>query len=172
MRRQTATKRAQAADGARIFSPPLEQRGYATRHMRLELTVVRTKGKSMARVAPQIDAVRLLGMRAPTDAAPQDSPPRRTSAPSRPRTGSASPRSNLFAAPGPGPDFRTFGSMRHVEKDMASLKEGHARELKHLRAYIDQLKGYSESLRQELDKAKTELEKRDQIFPNLPAEGS
>ena len=162
---------AQAADGgSRIFAPPIEQRSYATRHLRLELALERTSGKSAKTfIAPQIDAVRLLGMRAPTDAAPQDSPPRRAgAAPARPRIGPASSCSNPFAAPGPGTDFRTFGSMRHAEAEIASLKDGHAHELKHLRAYIDQLKGYSKSLREELDACKVELKKRDQIFPDLP----
>ena len=47
---------------------------------------------------------------------------------------------------------------RLAEAEVQALKEGHARELRQLRDYIDTLRGYGERMRDEVDKQKAELE--------------
>ena len=170
---------------ARIFSPSLEARSYATKHVRLELALPQRPnaaaatrdeaGAAPARHAqgraPQIDAVRLIGMRAPTDAAPSDAPPRgaagtagkggmNAGSSQSPRDGS--PRqSTIFAEPGSHAANAVHGPrFRQVEAELHAVKEGHAREMQQLRTYVQQLRGYSEGLRIELDRAKAELLRR------------
>ena len=47
-----------------------------------------------------------------------------------------------------GPKFRA------AEAEITRLKEGHAREMRQLRQYVETLRAYGERLRRELDEAK------------------
>ena len=46
---------------------------------------------------------------------------------------------------------------RQAEAQLAKVKEGHAREMRQLRAYVEQLRAYGEAMRAELDRTKAEL---------------
>ena len=163
---------------ARLFAPPLAPRSYATRYVRLELAPTAAAasggggggggsggsgGGGGGGGAAQIDAVRLVGMRAPADAAAAEAPPRKMGGLAAPSSSvGGSPRQQpptLFGAePGShaanvvnGPRFR------QVEAELQSVKEGHAREMRQLQHYVHQLRTYGEQLRIELDRTKAEL---------------
>ena len=109
-------------------------------------------------------------MRAPTDAAAKEGPPnanpkRRASPPMRsPREldnahnageqaggGGGHIPGSVSAVMATGPRYRI------AEAEMHQLKQGHAREMKALRDYVDALRAYGERMRHEVDKYKGEL---------------
>ena len=176
---------------ARRFVPPISQRAYATQHARLEMsasastpTDAPAAAASTTDVAAQIDAIRAVGMRAPKEAAAADSPRHATTTTTtttKPTGGGSPPSSPFKAAGGADAAFHVPGSAqaamtagpryRQVEAELRSLKEGHAREMRQLRAYVDQLRSYGERMRTELDQTKAQLEAhREELRARPPRE--
>ena len=151
---------------ARLFAPPLAQRGYAAQHARIEMQL-RAGGDG---ASAQLDAIRAVGMRAPRDAAAKESP--RGSG--KKEGGAAKVDDQPFAVPGSPTAAMTVGPRyRQLEVELRSLKEGHAREMKSLKAYILQLRDYGEQMRTELDKTRGELEAhREELRARPPRSGA
>lgn len=161
---------------ARLFTPEIAPRPYATQFVRLELSahgvVPATTGRTPA-AGPQIDAVRLVGLRAPQQDAARDPPARRDD--DDMRDGIRGARSD-----GGRPASATRWHKRQPVPVAASApaQVQHQREMRHLRAYVDTLKAYGESLRVALDasqadlrRAHAELERRDP-YADRSARGS
>ena len=152
---------------ARLFAPQLEPRGYASQHARLEIEVtpiMGTGGEEVPDAAAQIDAIRAVGLRAPAEEAAKEAPPRRNTtdkkdAKDTSSSGKESPRKDdAFHIPGSTAGVMTTGPRyKQLEGQLTSLKAGHAREMRQLRAYVDQLRSYGEGLRSELDSKKGEI---------------
>ena len=135
---------------ARLFSPPLTTRPYASRFVRIELRVAAAADSGKV-LAAQIDAVRLIGLKAPEDSVDR-SPQKTRGAGDRAGKGSSSTASSQ------GPRFRRAeDSLRRAEEQLRSQREGHEREVRNLRSYVDHLRGYGEALRTELDAKTSEL---------------
>jgi len=127
---------------ARLFTPELESREYATQHVRLDLRIF--AHPTRADSAAQIDAVRILGVRTAVVAL--------GTAPKRLAAGRAPPQ--LPA----GPRYRRAEEhARLAETEVAMEREAHQREVAGLRSYIDRLRGHGAELQAELDLAKEAL---------------
>jgi hypothetical protein len=139
---------------ARVFSPQMQARTYATRHARIEF--------SMGTIS-QVDAVRAIGMKAPPDVAATLSSPKQRAEAVVPDKAKVAAERNAVAKPSsantlpgavpglPGPRFR------QAEAEISSLREGHRQEMDQLREYIEQLRAYGERMRAELDARTAEL---------------
>jgi len=184
----------QLAPEARLFAPPIAQRGYATQYVRIEL-VTKAAPKAGDKAGgdatydpplpgsgtydpplpgstaggegnPQIDAIRVVGMRAPEDAAATEAPPLpaggNAGGPAKPFPGGDGEAGKQGDKDRPRPGSRAVASnsgpkFRQAEAQLAQVKEGHAREMTQLRTYVGQLRAYGEAMRAELDRTKAEL---------------
>ena len=123
-----------------------------------------TGGEEVPDAAAQIDAIRAVGLRAPAEEAAKEAPPRRNTTDKKDAKdtssgGKESPRKDdAFHIPGSTAGVMTTGPRyKQLEGQLTSLKAGHAREMRQLRAYVDQLRSYGEGLRSELDSKKGEI---------------
>jgi len=134
---------------ARLFSPPIAARPYATRFLRVEMSVA--PHPNGTHLAAQIDAIRVLGLKASEDPALGSPPLKYSGGASRGRGASA--LSN-------GPRFRRAEEKaRKADARVGAEREAHEREVSHLRGYINKLRAGYDSMRTELDAKAASLEK-------------
>ena len=157
---------------ARLFAPPLEAKPYATRFVRLEMRISPSPPHSQQlahsqQLVTQIDAVRVLGLKATSDAEPPGTPP------SASKTGGArdgardgAPSSSSSA---PSTGGVVGGPPRHVQEQHERrperhVQEQHEREVAQLQEYIRTLRTNYEGMRAALDAKTLELDKAQRLI--------
>ena len=144
---------------ARLFAPPLEVKPYATRFVRLEMRISPHSqqldhSQQLAhskQLAIQIDAVRMLGLKATGDAEPPGTPP------SASKRGGARDGAFSSSSSAPSTGGVVGGAPRHVQ-------EQHEREVAQLQEYIRTLRTNYEGMRAALDAKTLELDKTQRLI--------